>query len=65
MRLEDKVAVITGAASGIGKEIASTFAREGAKIVIADLNQKAADTHCCGARSRWPPRVGRCHGRRQ
>ena len=44
MRLEDKVAVITGAASGIGKAIASTFAREGAKIVIADLNQKAADT---------------------
>ena len=44
MRLKDKVAVITGAASGIGKEIASTFAREGAKIVIADLNQKAADT---------------------
>ena len=43
MQLEDKVAVITGAASGIGKEIASTFAREGAKIVIADLNQKAAD----------------------
>ena len=43
MRLKDKVAVITGAASGIGKEIASTFAREGAKIVIADLNQKAAD----------------------
>jgi 3-hydroxybutyrate dehydrogenase len=43
MRLEDKVAVITGAASGIGKEIASRFAREGAKIVIADLNQKAAD----------------------
>ena len=44
MRLEDKVAVITGAASGIGKEIASTFAREGTKLVIADLNQKAADT---------------------
>ena len=43
MRLKDKVAVITGAASGIGKEIARTFAREGAKIVIADLNQKAAD----------------------
>ena len=43
MRLKDKVAVITGAASGIGKEIAIAFAREGAKIVIADLNQKAAD----------------------
>jgi 3-hydroxybutyrate dehydrogenase len=43
MRLKDKVAVITGAASGIGKEIATTFAREGCKVVIADLDQKAAD----------------------
>jgi len=43
LRLTDKVAVITGAASGIGKEIAIRFAREGAKIVIADLNQNAAD----------------------
>ena len=43
MLLKDKVAVITGAASGIGKEIAIRFAREGAKVVIADLNQKAAD----------------------
>lgn len=43
MHLKDKVAVITGAASGIGKEIATTFAREGGKVVIADLDQKAAD----------------------
>jgi len=43
MRLKDKVAIVTGAASGIGKEIAAVFAREGAKIVIADLNQQGAD----------------------
>jgi len=43
MRLKDKVAVVTGAASGIGKEIATVYAREGAKVVIADLNQPAAD----------------------
>jgi len=42
MRLKDKVAVVTGAASGIGKEIAMTYAREGARVVIADLNEKAA-----------------------
>ena len=42
MRLKDKVAVVTGAASGIGKEIARTFVREGAKVVIADLNQAGA-----------------------
>ena len=43
MLLKDKTAFITGAASGIGKEIAIVFAREGAKVVIADLNKAAAD----------------------
>ncbi|MGZ3157597.1 MAG: 3-hydroxybutyrate dehydrogenase [Burkholderiaceae bacterium] len=42
MQLQNKVAVITGSASGIGKEIAFEFAHAGAKIVIADLNLDAA-----------------------
>jgi 3-hydroxybutyrate dehydrogenase len=43
MRIENKVAIVTGAASGIGKQIATLFAQEGARIAIADLNQKGAD----------------------
>jgi 3-hydroxybutyrate dehydrogenase len=43
MKLKDKVAIVTGAASGIGKEIALTYAREGARVAIADLNKDAAD----------------------
>ena len=42
MKLKDKVCIVTGAASGIGKEIAITYAREGGKVVIADLNKAAA-----------------------
>ena len=43
MKLKDKIAIVTGAASGIGKEIALVYAREGAKVAIADLNKVAAD----------------------
>ncbi|WP_273029030.1 3-hydroxybutyrate dehydrogenase [Massilia timonae] len=50
MKLEGKVAVITGAASGIGKEIALTYAREGARIAIADLNLEAAELAAAGMR---------------
>src|SRR6185503_188184 len=39
MRLAGKVAIITGAASGIGRATASRFAQEGAQIVVADINQ--------------------------
>ena len=43
MQLQGKSALVTGAASGIGKQIALTYAREGAKVAIADLNKAAAD----------------------
>lgn len=42
MKLQSKVCIVTGAASGIGKEIACTYAREGGRVVIADLNMDAA-----------------------
>ncbi len=42
MKLQNKVAVITGAGSGIGREIAFEFAREGSKVCIADLAMEAA-----------------------
>lgn len=38
MRVKDRVAVVTGAAMGIGKGIATVLAREGAKVVVADIN---------------------------
>ncbi len=41
MRLENKVAIVTGAASGFGEGIARRFAAEGAKVVLADLNDQA------------------------
>ncbi len=43
MKLKGKSAIITGSASGIGKEIALIFAREGARVAIADLDKAAAD----------------------
>lgn len=56
MRLENKVALITGAAQGIGREIALKFAAEGADIVVGDINiEKAAETQAdieaCGRKA--------------
>jgi NAD(P)-dependent dehydrogenase (short-subunit alcohol dehydrogenase family) len=43
MRLKDKVAVVTGAGSGMGREMAKLFSAEGARIIAADWNQPALD----------------------
>jgi len=53
LRLEDKVAVITGAGSGMGRAMANLFAAEGAKVVAADwhegsLNEVVAEVRAAG-----------------
>ena len=50
-RLEDKVGIVTGAASGMGQATAVAFAREGASVVVADINEPGS--------GRWPTRSRR------
>jgi NAD(P)-dependent dehydrogenase (short-subunit alcohol dehydrogenase family) len=47
-RLSDKVCLITGAGSGIGEATARLFAREGARVVVADINSAAAERTAAG-----------------
>jgi len=42
MRLKDKIAMVTGAGSGIGRAIAAGYAVEGARVICADINRPAA-----------------------
>ena len=42
MLLEGKAAIVTGAASGIGRKVAECYAREGAKVIVADVDEKGA-----------------------
>jgi len=58
MKLEGKSAIVTGAASGIGKEIARTYAREGAKVAIADLNLDAANAAATEIRAAGGQAIG-------
>ncbi|RFC64184.1 SDR family oxidoreductase [Fulvimarina endophytica] len=48
MRLQDKTALVTGAGSGFGAEIATVFAREGAKVVLMDINREGAERVAAG-----------------
>lgn len=48
MRIEGKVAIVTGAASGIGKATAEVFAKQGAKVVVADINLTDAEKVAAG-----------------
>ncbi len=48
MKLQDRVAIVTGAAQGIGKAIADKLAAEGASVVVADINEAGASAVAAG-----------------
>lgn len=58
MKFEDRVAIISGAASGIGLETAQRFADEGARVVLTDINEAAAIEAAEGIRERGAEAIG-------
>ena len=57
MKLKDKVVVVTGGASGFGRAIREVYAREGAKVLVADINGQGARE--VAKASEGPPRMSR------
>jgi 3-hydroxybutyrate dehydrogenase len=58
MKLKGKAALVTGAASGIGKEIATIFAREGARTAIVDVNRDGAEAVAADIRAKGGKAIG-------
>ena len=58
MRLDNKVAFVTGAASGIGKRIAEVYAQAGASIAVADLNPQGAEAAAAALRAQGARAIG-------